>query len=94
MLFVTGHIPRPQGDWRIADITKKSVARQDFMSWLALLQTAVGRIPERFHLMRDMLRFERTHRIKAEALSEQVKTLAQQQAERYSQQDRLLLPAQ
>jgi hypothetical protein len=40
------------------------------MSWLALLQTAIGRIPERLQLMRDMLRFEREHRIKAEALSE------------------------
>jgi hypothetical protein len=93
MLFVTGHIPRPKGDWCIADITRRSVARQDFMSWLALLQTAIERISERFHLIRDMLRFERGHRIKAEALSEQVKTLAQQQAERYSQQGQLLLPA-
>jgi hypothetical protein len=93
MLFLTGHIPRPKGDWCIADITRKSVARQAFMSWLALLQTAIGRIPERFHLIRDMLRFERAHRIEAEALSEQVKTLAQRQAERYSRQDKLLLPA-
>jgi hypothetical protein len=62
------------------------------MSWLALPQTVIGRIPERLQLMRDMLRFEREHRIKAEALSEQVRTLAQQQAERYSQQNRLLLP--
>jgi hypothetical protein len=73
------------------DITKKTAARQDFMPWLALLQTAIRKIPERLQLMRDMLRFEREHRIKAEV---QVKTLARQQVERYSQQDRLLLPAQ
>jgi hypothetical protein len=90
---VTGHIPRPKGDRYIADITRRSVARQGFMSWLTLPQTAIGWISERFHLIRDMLRFERGHEIKVEGLSEQVKTLAQQQAERYSQQDQLLLPA-
>lgn len=94
MLFVTGHIPLPRGIWRIADITKDTEARRDFMSWLALLQAAIRMIPERLQLMRDMLIVEREHRIKAEVLSEQVRTLMEQQAERYSQQDRLLLSAQ
>lgn len=67
MLFVTGYIPLPRGDWRIADVTKKTLAREDFMSWLASLQTAIGKIPERLQLMREMLRLERGHRIKAEA---------------------------
>jgi hypothetical protein len=83
MLFVTGHTPLPQGHWRIADVTK-ALARQEFMSWLASLQTAIGKIPERLQLMREMLRFERGHRIKTEALSKQAWTLAQQQAEHYS----------
>lgn len=47
MLFVTGYIPRPQGNWCIANITKKAAARQDSMSWLPLLQIAIARIPER-----------------------------------------------
>jgi hypothetical protein len=51
------------------------------MSWLALLQTAIARIPERLQLRGDMRRFKREHRIKAEALSEQVTTLALQPAE-------------
>ena len=92
MLFVTGYIPRPQGNWCIADVAKKTAARQDFISWLDLLQTAIARISERLQLVGNMRRVERVYRINAEALSEQVRTVAQQQAERYSQQNRLLLP--
>jgi hypothetical protein len=64
------------------------------MSWLASLQIAIRKIPERLQLMREMLRLARVHRTEAEALSKQVRTLAQQRAERSSQQDRLLLAAQ
>ena len=42
MVFVTGHVPRPQGDWCIADITKKTVARTLYRGSLYCRQQSGG----------------------------------------------------
>lgn len=93
MLFVTGQIPLPQGTWAITDVTEKTEARQDFMSWLQFLRTAIRGVPERWRLMKEMLRYNAEERIKIEALSEQVRILATKRPGGYSQQGQLLLPA-
>jgi hypothetical protein len=83
----TGHIPRPQGDLYITDITKKT--GETGICVMARFTADSNREDSRAVIANEghCLGLSENNRIKAKALSEQVRTLAQQQAERYSQQD-------
>lgn len=68
MLFVSGLMPIPKGNWLIADILLEPRVQSEMVNWLHQVDRVAAKIPERLSLVRRMLADNPKNRITAAEL--------------------------
>jgi serine/threonine protein kinase len=77
MLFVSGLMPLPRGNWKIVDIFRNEDVHMEMVGWLREVKKIEESIPEALSLLHQMLERNQTKRITASKLASDLLAMPQ-----------------